>query len=87
MKRAFLFLLLLVVFARSSFAHEVRPAYLELRQTAAETYDGLWKVPVSANLHGTLRGTSGGLHKRQRAARVDAPTPTPNVGRRSAQVG
>jgi hypothetical protein len=45
MKRAFLFLLLLVVFARSSFAHEVRPAYLELRQTAAETYDGLWKVP------------------------------------------
>ena len=45
MKRAFLFLLLLVVFARPSFAHEVRPAYLELRQTAAETYDGLWKVP------------------------------------------
>jgi hydrogenase/urease accessory protein HupE len=44
MKRAFLFLLL-VVFARSSFAHEVRPAYLELRQTAAETYDALWKVP------------------------------------------
>jgi hydrogenase/urease accessory protein HupE len=27
------------------FAHEVRPAYLELRQTAPETYDVLWKVP------------------------------------------
>ena len=27
------------------FAHEVRPAYLELRQTSAETYDILWKVP------------------------------------------
>jgi hydrogenase/urease accessory protein HupE len=29
----------------SVFAHEVRPAYLELRQTGAETYDVLWKVP------------------------------------------
>src|SRR5436190_22368873 len=27
------------------FAHEVRPAYLELRETAPETYDVLWKVP------------------------------------------
>ena len=26
-------------------AHEVRPAYLELRQTGPETYDALWKVP------------------------------------------
>jgi len=44
MRRAFLFLLLAVL-AGSSFAHEVRPAYLELHQTAAETYDALWKVP------------------------------------------
>jgi len=29
----------------SVFAHEVRPAYLELRQTGPETYDALWKVP------------------------------------------
>ena len=29
----------------SVFAHEVRPAYLQLRQTTAETYDVLWKVP------------------------------------------
>jgi len=27
-------------------AHEVRPAYLELRQTAADSYDVLWKVPA-----------------------------------------
>jgi hypothetical protein len=29
----------------SVFAHEVRPAYLELRQTAPEIYAALWKVP------------------------------------------
>ncbi len=27
-------------------AHEVRPAYLELRQTAGDSYDVLWKVPA-----------------------------------------
>jgi hydrogenase/urease accessory protein HupE len=27
-------------------AHEARPAYLELRQTAADTFDVLWKVPA-----------------------------------------
>ena len=27
------------------FAHEVRPAYLQLHQTSGETYDVLWKVP------------------------------------------
>ncbi len=31
--------------AAPAFAHEVRPAYLELRQTGTETYDALWKVP------------------------------------------
>jgi hydrogenase/urease accessory protein HupE len=35
----------LAAFAPSVFAHEVRPAYLELHQTGAETYDVLWKVP------------------------------------------
>jgi len=46
MKRA---LLVLSVFAAflcgPAEAHEMRPAYLELRQTGAETYDVLWKVP------------------------------------------
>ena len=37
----------LVLAASASFAHEVRPAYLELRQTSADTFDVLWKVPAS----------------------------------------
>jgi hydrogenase/urease accessory protein HupE len=28
-------------------AHELQPAYLELKQTSAETYDALWKVPAA----------------------------------------
>jgi hydrogenase/urease accessory protein HupE len=39
---AFLFF----VISLSASAHEVRPAYLELRQTGTETYDVLWKVPA-----------------------------------------
>jgi hydrogenase/urease accessory protein HupE len=46
MKRALPFLILFAAFlAVSAVAHEVRPAYLELRQTGSETYDVLWKVP------------------------------------------
>lgn len=45
MRRAPLILVLLFTLAPSVFAHEVRPAYLELRQTGSETYDALWKVP------------------------------------------
>ncbi|HXJ59240.1 MAG TPA: HupE/UreJ family protein [Verrucomicrobiae bacterium] len=45
MKHALLIFVLFVTFVSGVFAHEVRPAYLELRQTAAETYDVLWKVP------------------------------------------
>ena len=40
--RSILFLLL---FSATAVAHEVRPAYLELRQTGPEIYDALWKVP------------------------------------------
>jgi hydrogenase/urease accessory protein HupE len=43
--RALLSSLLLTTLASGAFAHEVRPAYLELRQTGPETYDALWKVP------------------------------------------
>jgi HupE / UreJ protein len=35
-----------LLWCSSALAHEVRPAYLELRQTGAETYDVLWKVPA-----------------------------------------
>ena len=43
--RAILIVLLLAAFTPAAFAHEVRPAYLELRQTGGDTYDVLWKVP------------------------------------------
>src|SRR6185503_3608776 len=45
MKRAAFALVLLATLAPGVVAHEVRPAYLELRQTGPETYDALWKVP------------------------------------------
>ena len=45
MKRALLFFVCLAGFAPDLFAHEMRPAYLELRQTSTETYDVFWKVP------------------------------------------
>ena len=45
MNRALLIFVLFVTFAPGVFAHEVRPAYLELRQTGPATYDALWKVP------------------------------------------
>ena len=38
--------LCLVLLAPSLSAHEVRPAYLELSQTGAETYEVLWRVPA-----------------------------------------
>jgi hydrogenase/urease accessory protein HupE len=38
--------ILFLLASSSVSAHEVRPAYLELRQTGAETFDALWKVPA-----------------------------------------
>lgn len=47
MRRAlFLVGLLAVMFSSAVQAHEVRPGYLELRQTASDTYDVLFKVPA-----------------------------------------
>jgi hydrogenase/urease accessory protein HupE len=45
MKHALLIFVLLATYAPGVFAHEVRPAYLELHQTAPDIYDVLWKVP------------------------------------------
>jgi hydrogenase/urease accessory protein HupE len=45
MKRSLLLFIFLAAFASGLSAHEVRPAYLELRQTSPETYDAFWKVP------------------------------------------
>lgn len=49
MKKALVILALLAAAAWRICAHEVRPAYLELRQTGADTYDVLWKVPARAD--------------------------------------
>ncbi len=38
--------LVLVCLVSAARAHEVRPAYLEIRQTSADAYDVLWKVPA-----------------------------------------
>jgi hydrogenase/urease accessory protein HupE len=40
--------LLLLVLAGHALAHDSRPAYLEIRQTSAERYELLWRVPVMA---------------------------------------
>lgn len=45
MKTAILVVTLVATCASAALAHEVRPAYLELRQTGPDTYDALWKVP------------------------------------------
>ena len=45
MRRAVFFCLLSAALARGASAHEVRSAYLELRQTGPDTYDVLFKVP------------------------------------------
>lgn len=45
MRRTLLLLVFLLACAPGARAHEVRPAYLELRQTGPDTYSVLWKVP------------------------------------------
>ena len=41
---------MVILAAQALFAHEVRPGYLELRQTAANTYAVLWKVPAVGDM-------------------------------------
>ena len=43
--RPWLVVLRILFRAPVAFAHEVRPAYLQVQQTSAGTYDVLWKVP------------------------------------------
>ncbi len=45
MRHALVLFLLLVPLVPRASGHEVRPAYLQLRQTNADSYDVLWKVP------------------------------------------
>ena len=48
MKRLLMLLILMFV-APSVLAHEVRPAYLQIRETEPDTYNVLWKVPGYAD--------------------------------------
>ncbi len=47
---AHLALLLLLCASGVGYAHEMRPGYLELRQTAPDTYAVAWKVPARGEL-------------------------------------
>ncbi len=46
--------LLVLGFAAGVAAHEVRPGYLAVRQTGAESFDVLWKVPAKGDLRLSL---------------------------------
>jgi len=41
--------------AGNAFGHEVRPGYLELRQTGMETWSVLWKVPALGEMRLSIR--------------------------------
>lgn len=49
MKRLLFALFILLSGMCAVLAHEIRPAYLDLRQTKADTYTVLWKVPGLGN--------------------------------------
>jgi hydrogenase/urease accessory protein HupE len=42
--------LLVLLVSCSAFAHDSRPAYLEIRQAAAERFDLLWRIPVMSGM-------------------------------------
>ena len=52
MRHAILMLaaVLVIIGVRHAQAHELRPGYLEVRQTGPETFAVLWKVPARDDL-------------------------------------
>jgi hypothetical protein len=50
----------LLLIAAPAYGHEVRPAYLELRETAAEEYAVLWKTPMRGELRLALEAEFSG---------------------------
>jgi hydrogenase/urease accessory protein HupE len=46
MRRLFYLFVLFAALAAPGFAHEVRPAYLQIHQSGPDTYDIFWKVPA-----------------------------------------
>ena len=47
--RSWLLSAMLLLATATANAHEMRPAYLELRESAADTYEVLWKVPAAGD--------------------------------------
>ena len=47
---AFIAVLLALLAAPSAVAHEIRPAYLDLKETAPGRYDVLWRTPVLSGM-------------------------------------
>ena len=47
---ALLALPILLLLGASAIAHEVRPAYLDIRETAHDTFAVLWKVPAQGRM-------------------------------------
>jgi hydrogenase/urease accessory protein HupE len=72
-RRGLLLLAALLTLAPRGEAHEVRPAFLEIRETAADAYDVLWKVPARGEYR--LR-----LHARLPKECTGAPTHGSFVG-------
>lgn len=54
-QRAAMFFTTLAVLCSAAQAHEVRPGFLELRQTAAGRFDVTWKVPMRGDLRLALQ--------------------------------
>jgi len=50
MRHVFLLSVLLVSFAHRAFAHEARPAYLEINETAPGRYNMLWRTPLLSGM-------------------------------------
>lgn len=45
----FIVILFIALTGTYSYAHEIRPAYLEIKQQAADRYQVLWKIPLLGN--------------------------------------
>jgi hydrogenase/urease accessory protein HupE len=55
MQRACLLFVVLASLVRGAFAHESRPAYLELKETVPGRYDVLWRTPLLAGMRLPVR--------------------------------
>ena len=50
MRRTVWLLLVLLFMGQAAMAHESRPAYLEINETAAGRYSVLWRTPVLSGM-------------------------------------